>query len=118
MNSGSVFSTILTMVLVLAISAVSIYMSWKVFVKAGYEGWKCLIPYYNMYIMFQIAGMNGWLFLSFMVPCVNIVMTFVLLWKFFGKFELSMGIRIASMFIPLIGMAIIAFNPYVEYGAE
>lgn len=25
---------------------------WKVFVKAGIPGWKCLIPFYNTYLIF------------------------------------------------------------------
>lgn len=30
---------------------------WKVFEKAGEEGWKALIPFYNFYILFKISGM-------------------------------------------------------------
>jgi hypothetical protein len=32
---------------------------WKMFVKAGEDGWKCIIPIYNFYIMFQIAKAEG-----------------------------------------------------------
>lgn len=29
---------------------------WKVFEKAGEEGWKALIPFYNLYILFKISN--------------------------------------------------------------
>ncbi|HRB69722.1 MAG TPA: hypothetical protein PLC92_06420, partial [Chitinophagales bacterium] len=28
---------------------------WKIFTKAGQAGWKCLIPFYNIYIQLQIT---------------------------------------------------------------
>lgn len=33
---------------------------WKIFTKAGEKGWKALIPIYNTYIFFKIAGMKKW----------------------------------------------------------
>jgi len=33
---------------------------WKIFVKAGEAGWKAIIPIYNVYIMYKIAGMKNW----------------------------------------------------------
>ena len=29
---------------------IAIIASWKIFTKAGEDGWKCLIPFYNQYI--------------------------------------------------------------------
>lgn len=37
-----------------------IISSWKIFTKAGEKGWKSLIPFYNMYILFKIVNMKGW----------------------------------------------------------
>lgn len=38
------------------LTVLQIICCWKVFVKAGYEGWKCLIPIYNMVITARIAN--------------------------------------------------------------
>ena len=38
----------------------TIIATWKIFKKAGEPGWKCLIPIYNIYIMYKIVGMKGW----------------------------------------------------------
>lgn len=43
------------------------------FTKAGEEGWKSLIPFYNTYTLFKIVYGNGWRFLLLLIPIVNIV---------------------------------------------
>ena len=42
---------------------------WKMFVKAGEAGWKCLIPIYNLYIFCKIIGINFWIWML-LVPLV------------------------------------------------
>lgn len=72
----------------LAFLVIMIVAGWKIFEKAGEEGWKVLIPFYNSYTLFRIAGRNGWGFLLLFVPLVNFVVTIILaidLAKHFGK---------------------------------
>lgn len=45
---------------VLAIAIVAIVAMWKIFVKAGVEGWKSIIPVYNTYTLAEISGKPGW----------------------------------------------------------
>jgi len=33
---------------------------WQVFTKAGKPGWACLIPFYNVIVLLQIAGKPLW----------------------------------------------------------
>ena len=35
----------------------------KIFKKAGEDGWKAIIPFYNIFVLIQIAGLNWWYFL-------------------------------------------------------
>lgn len=53
--------------------------SWKIFEKAGEAGWKVLIPFYNTYTLFRIAGRNGWGFLLLIIPIVNIIVAIMVL---------------------------------------
>src|SRR5665811_219231 len=62
----------------LGICVVAIVALWKVFEKAGYDGWKSIVPLYNAYILFEIAGMNGWMFLLMFIPFVNFVVAIYL----------------------------------------
>lgn len=61
---------------------------WRIFVKADEKGWKALIPIYNIYTFFRIAGRNGWGFLLMFIPVVNLVVSIVVsidMAKHFGK---------------------------------
>lgn len=61
---------------------------WQVFEKADEAGWKSLIPLYNSYTLFRIAGRNGWGFLLLMIPLVNLVVIIMVsldVAKHFGK---------------------------------
>lgn len=44
----------------IAIAVVTIIGMWKVFTKAGKEGWKSLIPIYNIYTLCEIIGVSPW----------------------------------------------------------
>lgn len=115
------------------VSAVSIILSlipaillivaqWKIFVKAGEEGWKAIIPVYNMVIMFKIAGMNPMLLLLLLIPFANIVILLVLtimldinLAKAFGK---STGFAIGLIFLGFIFQLILAFDSSEYVGTK
>ena len=115
----------------LAIIVFDIVVRWKVFKKAGKEGWEAIIPYYNSWVYFEISGYPGWLGLLGLA-------SIVLSWIPFGAGMLSVGlivlnvlagISLAKKFnksegfgwliglLPLIGLAIIAFGDD-EYDAS
>lgn len=48
-----------------------IIADWRIFKKAGEPGWKSLIPFYNIYIMFKIVGMKGWFWAYFIISIVS-----------------------------------------------
>jgi hypothetical protein len=43
---------------------------WKVFEKAGEKGWKAIIPIYNEYITYKIAGIKNWFWWSLLIAFV------------------------------------------------
>lgn len=42
-------------ILALVIAVLSIIANWKIYTKAGRAGWKCLIPVYNIYVLFDMV---------------------------------------------------------------
>ena len=95
-----------TVIAALAVAIVSIIAQWKIFTKAGKPGWAAIIPFYNMYTLFEVAGMNGWMF----IPIVNIIimiMLYVNLAKSFGK---STGFAVGLIFLNFIFMLILGFG--------
>ena len=61
---------------------------WKIFTKAGEDGWKALVPFLNGWLYAEIVGRPGWWGLLLYVPPVSIVFSILLaidLAKSFGK---------------------------------
>jgi len=94
--------------LCLAIVVIIIAGQWKVYEKAGQEGWKAIIPIYNTYILLKIVGKPGWWLLLMLIPGVNIIFAvwaMNMLSKSFGKDEgFTAGLIFLSfIFIPILG---------------
>lgn len=93
----------------LAIWIISIVALWNVFEKAGESGWKSIIPFYNYFTLFKIAGINGWMFLLLFVPIANLIVTIMLsldVAKAFGK----------SSLFGIFGLWIFSFIGYLILG--
>ena len=106
------------LVFLLVFYALIIVANWKIFTKAGKPGWASIIPFYNLYVLFEIVGMNGWLFLLLCIPIVNIVMMILLyinLAKAFGK---GTGFIIGLIFLPNIFTLILAFGSSQYQGPQ
>lgn len=99
-----------TMIIALIPSIILIIAMWKVFDKAGKPGWAAIIPFYNTYTLFEVAGMNGWMFLLMLIPIVNVIiliMMYINLAKAFGK---SGGFAVGLIFLNFIFMLILGFG--------
>ncbi len=46
---------------------------WKAFTKAGEAGWKAIIPFYNIYIMFKIAGYKNWFWYTIIIAVIGAI---------------------------------------------
>jgi hypothetical protein len=96
------------MLLPLAIAVAVLAGMWKVFEKAGRQGWEGIVPIYNLYVLTIIVGRPWWWLLLCFVPCVNIVAIVLLsidLAKSFGKTP-AYGIGLAFLgfiFYPMLG---------------
>ena len=66
---GSTFSIV--MFSALAFYILLIIACWKIFEKAGEKGWKSLIPFYNIYIMYKIVDMKNWFWAVLAVTIVG-----------------------------------------------
>jgi len=53
-------SSFITLLLLCAWFLLLIFSGWMIFVKAGYPGWKVLVPFLNLYLMFRIINEPPW----------------------------------------------------------
>jgi hypothetical protein len=99
----------------LAITVFAIVCNWKIFEKAGRKGWEAIIPIYNMYVMTQIAGLQSWYIILLIIPFVNFVASVYLIYKFVKSFGQGIGFCIGYIFLPIIFVAIMAFDKKITY---
>lgn len=123
---GASLAIVLIIMMIFLASMVLIIASmWKIFTKAGEEGWKAIIPLYNSYVLLSIIKVPqlfwGWL-VCIIVANINLgtfsmigligtivisIITCVKVAKAFGK---SGGFAIGLIFLPAIFYPILAFG--------
>ena len=105
-------------IFVLVIAVLTLVAMWKIFVKAGKPGWACLIPFYNMYCMYDIAWGNGWLFLLTFIPCVGFVFAIIMLFKLAKAFGQGTGFGFGLLFLNTIFVLSLGFGKAEYIGPQ
>ena len=95
---------------VLIFYIVSVIALWRVFNKAGESGIWAFIPIINLYKMCKIADGNGWKFLLFIIPIVNVIYAFLLNIRMAKAFGKSTLFGILLVFFNIIFTYILAFG--------
>ena len=91
---------------------------WIVFRKAGKPGWAAIVPFYNLYVLFDITWGSGMRFLLLLIPIYNIILgiqTQVRLARAFGK---SGGFAAGLVFLPYIFIPLLAFGKETYQGVR
>jgi len=83
---------------------------WKIFTKAGQEGWKCLIPFYNIYVQLQIAKQPTIWLLYFFIPLAGIYFAIKHIHGLSKAFGKDVAFTLGLIFLPFIFYAILAFG--------
>lgn len=96
------------------IGVFKIICNWKIFTKAGQEGWKTIIPIYNTWTLCEIVGLEGWYSLLQLIPIfgafIALILKIVLSIRLSNCFGKSKGYAIGLIFFDIIFSAILAFD--------
>ena len=103
------------MIFVWAIIIFMLVCMWRIFTKAGKEGWKCLIPIYNFIVLLEIVELPAWYIALFFVPFANIYALFKIYIELAHKFGKSTGFGVLTVFFSVICMPILAFSSSAVY---
>lgn len=99
---------------ILSMLLLSLVCNWKIFKKAGVEGWKSLVPIYNSIILVQITETSSLaLFLMFtpIINCIGIfIANYMIAMNLAKKFNKSSTFGLGLFFIPFIFQLILAFG--------
>ena len=105
-------------ILCLAVSIFTIVCNWKVFKKAGKNGWEAIIPIYNIVVLLEITKLPMWYLILFLIPVGNFVALLLIYIELAKKFGQSTAFGIGLAFLTPIFMAILAFNKKYVYQVE
>lgn len=98
---------ILIIILLMALYIVSL---WKVFEKNNKPGWAALVPFYNIFVECEIAGLSIWFFLLCFVPIVNLIANFIICINLSLAMKRTRGFGVGLALLPYVFMPIAAFS--------
>ncbi|HEX4850348.1 MAG TPA: signal peptidase I, partial [Puia sp.] len=108
MSSHQVWILLLITLVLFVLPSIGLYFMFK---KAGVAGWKSLIPFYNTWVMMDVAERPVyWVFLQF-IPIVGWFITLAILIEFvktFGKFRFyqhALTVFSAGLYFAYIGLS-------------
>ena len=90
--------------------AIMVVAMWKMFEKAGVEGWKAVIPFYNIYEAFKLFWGNGWICLLLVVPVVGFIVALINYYKMAKAFGHGIGYTLGLIVLPFIFAPILGFG--------
>lgn len=95
--------------------ALLIAARWKIYNKAGENGWATIIPFYNSYMMYKITWGNGWLFLLAWICWPLELITRAKLARAFNK---KSAFIVGTIFFEGLFTMILGFSSSQYYGIE
>lgn len=128
----TIFSVILILLLV-SLIIVYIVANWKLFKKAGKHGWESIVPIYRYWVLTEIADLNWWWFLlfiinfsfkmqignlSFSVNICNFLVSFVCFYNIARKFGKDRTTSVFAGIFPFIFVLIFGFSRNEVYDSN
>ena len=118
MNAIGVFAILIFVLIYFGIIALMIISMWKIFTKAGKEGWASIVPFYNFYVMVEISKKPTWWFGMMFVPFANFVIMIMIMNGISKSFGKSEGFTVGMVFLPYVFYPILAFGDAQYVDAE
>lgn len=98
----------------IAVTVISIIALWKVFKKAGKGGWEAIVPFYNLWTLLEISGINGSKMFFMFIPVAGPIILLVFMIKaaisLNQKFRKPGGFAVLLILVPVVGYCILGFN--------
>lgn len=82
----------------------------RLFKKANRSGISAIIPIYNVIVLLEIVHKSKWYLLWLLIPGINIIVSFHLMYKLAKLFKKSTLFSIFTMFFPFIALPMIGYG--------
>ena len=113
--AGVGIASAIMLMISIALSVLILIAMWKLYVKAGKPGWAVLIPFYNLWVLFEIVYGDSVKMFLLLIPVANIyfaIKLYIDLAHVFGK---STGYGVGMAFLTIIFVPMLAFSKTTEY---
>ena len=102
----------LELILLLPLSfTIPTIFAWKLFEKAGRNGWETLIPYYNLYVFLVIIKKPKWWLALLFFPFLNVFIYMLMLVELVKCFnKLSLWQQFLAVIVPVIYLPYLGFQ--------
>ncbi len=97
-------------IIIIAVWVLIIAAWWQIFTKAGEEGWKAIIPIYNIIILLKIVGREWWWILLMLIPLVGFIVWIIVSLDLAKSFGRGVGFAIGLILVPYIWSLILGFG--------
>ncbi len=94
----------------LALIVLFIAAWWQIFTKAGEEGWKAIIPIYNIIVLLKIVGREWWWVLLMLIPFVGLIVWIIVMLDLAKSFGRGTGFAIGLILLGPIFALILGFG--------
>ena len=130
---GSMIVFVVSLMLFIPILIVYFIALWKIFNKAGHNGWEAIIPFYNTWVLAEISGSAWWYALIIIVynlkmvdngiveaiiSLAAIVSRFFIFYNLSKKFHKEVGFAVLMTVFPIVMIPIIGFSNNYKYDKD
>ena len=83
---------------------------WMIFTKAGEDGWKAIIPIWNVLVLLKIVGREWWWIILLLIPIVGFVVWIIVALDLAKSYGRGTGFGLGLIFFPYIWSLILGFG--------
>lgn len=92
---------------------------WRIFQKAGFAGWKAIVPFLNYWVLLEVVGKPRWWFIWAFVPIINLVIPFLLLVEICKSFKNpGLGHQALAMMFPYVYLPWLGYSKGQQYAGQ
>lgn len=128
--AGSIIVIIVALLLIIPIMIVYLGGLWKLFKKAGRNGWEAIIPFYNTWVLAEISGVAWWYaliiilanlgiagdgFLNSLASLASLVANFFICYNLSKKFNKDIGTAILTFLFRIVMIPVMGFSNSYQY---
>jgi hypothetical protein len=111
MNDAAAGGATVTFLVIGIVWAVLVLVAgWKMFEKAGQQGWVAIVPILSTFGLLKIVHRPLWWFILLLIPLVNVVVVVIMMVDLGRAFGRGLGMALLLVLLTPIGFLVLGFG--------